>query len=605
VVATVLDNHRHLQNGTFARPVGSSAASTLLTHEAPSPVLARGGDRYGIIGIAPRACARLGSTRDSEDSHIAFCFARAICPSDVCRCALGYYAGAAGEKFTDSLVAGFAGREEKLMSKDAVQPVLVDDRRRWRALIVLCLGVLMIMVDTTIVNVALPSIRQDLHFTETSLAWVVNSYMLTFGGTLLLGGRLGDVYGQRKLFLIGIALFTIASLGCGLAATPVMLVGARTLQGLGGAIVAAVALSLMMGMFTTRTERAKAMAVYGFISYGGASIGLLLGGALMSGLQWPWVFLVNLPVGVAVYLLSLSLLPHRRVEPSSGALDIWGAVTVTSSLMLAMYLVSNVTAAGWTSVQTLALMACVAALLAAFFMVERRVPRPLMPPSIFTRNLSILCVVAVLWATGVRAWSFISPLYMQLVLGSRPAQIAAAFLASTVISAAFSLGLSARLVSRFGIKIPLGAGMLLGAAGLALLAHAPVQGSVLIDVVPSMALLGLGTGIVFSPLLIAAMSNVAPSESGLVSGIINTASLMGGALGLAVLASLCAARTNHLLALGASTPVALTGGYHLALLAGVVCASAAALLGTALLRTKILHSPEPVKLDAAVTSEGD
>src|SRR6059058_2427024 len=242
----------------------------------------------------------------------------------------------------------------------------LDSRTRWFALFVLCGGSLMIVLDTTIVNVALPSIRQDLGFSQTSLAWVVNAYLLTFGGFLLLGGRLGDLFGHRRLFLIGIALFTLASIACGLSTSQGLLVGARAIQGLGGAVVSAVGLSLMMSLFTEPAERAKAMGVFGFVMAGGGSIGVLLGGVLTSALNWHWIFLVNLPIGVAVFVLSLVLLPPGRSSAPAASLDIAGAVTITASLMLAVYAIVNGNQAGWTSGQTLGLLAAAAVLLAIF-----------------------------------------------------------------------------------------------------------------------------------------------------------------------------------------------------------------------------------------------
>jgi EmrB/QacA subfamily drug resistance transporter len=464
---------------------------------------------------------------------------------------------------------------------------MIEHHKRWWALIVLCLGVLMIVLDSTIVNVALPSIRQDLQFTQTSLVWVVNAYMLTFGGCLLLGGRLGDIYGYRKLFLFGITLFTVASLACGLANTQGLLITARAVQGLGGAIVSAVSLSLIMNMFPDAAERAKAMGVYGFVCAGGGSIGLLLGGVLTSALNWHWIFLVNLPIGVAVYALCLPLLSNSRAEVADRRLDIWGAVTVTSSLMLAVYAVVNGNEAGWTSAQTLGLLAGAAALLVTFLAIEARVPAPLMPLGIFRlRNFVIANIVAVLWAAAMFAWFFLVSLYLQLVLGYRPLQLGLAFLPANIIMAVFSLGLSARLIARFGIRKPLTVGLLFGAMGLALLARAPVDGDLMMDVLPGMVLLGLAAGISFNPLLIAAMNDFAPSESGLASGVVNTAFMMGGALGLAILASVAAARTTTLLTDGAAMKVALNSGYHLGLLLGALAAVAATMLGT-LLRTKM------------------
>ncbi|MCJ0766054.1 DHA2 family efflux MFS transporter permease subunit [Variovorax terrae] len=464
-------------------------------------------------------------------------------------------------------------------------PQPLDARKRWLALMVLCLGVLMIVLDTTIVNVALPSIRADLGFSETALVWVVNAYMLTFGGFLLLGGRLGDLFGHRRLFLLGIAFFTLASLACGLANSQGLLIAARAVQGLGGAVVSAVALSLIMNLFTEPAERAKAMGVYGFVCAGGGSIGVLLGGLLTSTFSWHWIFLVNLPVGVAVYALCLAVLPDARAQAAGQRLDVAGAVTVTASLMLAVYAVVNGNEAGWASAQTLGLFAAAAVLLALFLGIEAGVQAPLVPLGLFRlRNLATANVVGILWAAAMFAWFFISALYLQLVLGYSPLQVGLSFLPANLIMAVFSLGLSARMVMRFGIRTPLAAGLLLATVGLALFARAPVNGSFIADVLPGMTLLGLGAGIAFNPLLLAAMSDVDPGESGLASGVVNTSFMMGGALGLAVLASLAAARTDRLLATGADAAAALNAGYQLAFVVGAVFAATAALLGAALLR---------------------
>jgi EmrB/QacA subfamily drug resistance transporter len=464
--------------------------------------------------------------------------------------------------------------------------VPLDNRKRWLALMVLCLGVLMIVLDTTIVNVALPSIRTDLGFSETSLVWVVNAYMLTFGGFLLLGGRLGDLYGHRRVFLAGLVLFTLASLACGVSTSQGLLVAARAVQGLGGVVVSAVSLSLIMNLFTEPADRAKAMGVYGFVCAGGGSIGVLLGGLLTSTLSWHWIFLVNLPIGVAVYALCVALLPAARGHAHGEKLDVAGAVTVTLSLMLAVYGVVNGNEAGWTSAQTLGLLGAAVVLLAAFIAIESRVQHPLMPLGLFRlRSVSVANVVGVLWAAAMFAWFFISALYMQLVLNYTPMQIGLAFLPANIIMAVFSLGLSAKIVMRFGIRKPLAAGLWLAAIGLALFARAPVDGSFVIDVLPGMMLLGLGAGMAFNPVLLAAMSEVSPADSGLASGVVNTAFMMGGALGLAVLASAAAARTASMEAAGAQLPLALTGGYNLAFLVGAVFAAAAGLIGALLLRS--------------------
>ena len=462
----------------------------------------------------------------------------------------------------------------------------IDGQRRWLALYILCLGDLMIVLDTTIVNVALPSIRGDLGFSPTSLAWVVNAYLLTFGGFLLLGGRLGDLFGHRRLFLIGVSLFTVASIGCGLSTTQGLLIGARAVQGLGGAVVSAVALSLIMNLFTEPAERAKAMGVFGFVMAGGGSIGVLLGGVLTDTLNWHWIFLVNVPIGAVVYVLSLRLVPASRGSAAPGRLDVAGAVTVTSSLMLAVYAIVKGNDVGWTSGRTLGLLGGAVALMAVFLGIEGRVRAPLMPLRLFRlRNVATANVVGILWAAAMFAWFFLSALYLQRVLGYSPLQVGLAFLPANLIMGAFSLGLSAKLVMRFGIRSPLAAGLLLAAVGLALFVRAPVNGSFVVDVLPSMILLGFGAGMAFNPVLLAAMSDVAPEESGLASGVVNTAFMMGGALGLAVLASLAASRTDSLRSSGDGPLVALAGGYHTALLVGAVFAAAAAVVGAAFLRT--------------------
>jgi EmrB/QacA subfamily drug resistance transporter len=467
----------------------------------------------------------------------------------------------------------------------------IEGRRRWLALIVLCSGSLMIVLDSTIVNVALPSIRQDLGFSEASLAWVVNAYLLTFGGFLLLGGRLGDLFGQRRLFLIGIALFTVASLACGLANTQHLLVAARTVQGLGGAVVSAVALSLVMTMFTEPGERAKAMGVFGFVAAGGGTLGVLLGGILTDTLDWHWIFIVNLPVGVVVFALCLVLLPGGGGIATPERLDAAGAVTVTTALMLATYAIVNGNRTGWTSAQTIGLLAGAVLLLAAFVAIEARVGAPLVPLGLFRlRNVTTANIVAILWAAAMFAWFFLSALYLQLVLGYSPLRVGLAFLPTNLIMGAFSLGLSAKIVMRFGIRRPLAVGLSLSALGLALFARAPVDGSFATDVLPSMILLGCGAGVSFNPLLLAAMNDVPPAEAGLASGVVNTAFMMGGALGLAVLASLAASHTQDLQASGAGALAALNGGYHVAFLAGAVFALSAGAIGGAVFRVG-LHEP--------------
>jgi EmrB/QacA subfamily drug resistance transporter len=463
---------------------------------------------------------------------------------------------------------------------------VTDTRTRWLALAVLCLGDLMIVLDTTVVNVALPSIRDDLGFSQASLAWVVNAYVLTFGGLLLLGGRLGDLFGHRRLFVAGIGLFTLASLACGVSWTQGMLVASRAVQGIGGAIVAAVALSLIMTLFTEPAERAKAMGVMGFVFAGGGSAGVLLGGVLTDVLTWNWIFLINLPVGIAVIALSLLLLPGGGGRAGERRLDVAGAVTVTGALLLAVYAVVNGNERGWESAATLVPLGAAAALLAAFLVLESRVASPLVPLGLFRlRSVAVANVVGILWSAAMFAWFFLAALYLQLVLGYRPLEVGLAFLPANLIMGAFSLGLSARLVLRFGFKPPIVAGMTLVAAGLALFARAPVDGGFLADVLPGMLVLGIGVGMAMNPVLLAAMSDVAPEQSGLASGVVNTAFMMGGALGLAVLASVAASTAG-----ANATLAALVDGYRAAFLLGALFSAAAALVALVLLRRE--HAPE-------------
>jgi EmrB/QacA subfamily drug resistance transporter len=480
----------------------------------------------------------------------------------------------------------------------------LDRRTAWLALYVLCLGDLMIVLDATIVNVALPSIRADLGFTEASLAWVVNAYLLTFGGFLLLGGRLGDLFGHRRLFLAGIALFTAASLACGLSGSQGVLVAARAVQGLGGAVVSAVALSLIMMLFQEPAERAKAMGFFGFVMAGGGSIGVLLGGVLTDLFSWHWIFLVNLPVGVLVFALSLPLLPAGKGEAASGRLDVAGAVTVTTALMIAVYAIVNGNGNGWLSTETLGLLALAVVLFAAFLVIESRVSSPLVPLRLFRlRNVAVANTVGILWSAAMFALFFLSALYLQLVLGYDPLHVGLAFLPANLIMGAFSLGLSARIVMRFGVRAPIGIGMAMVSLGLALFARAPVDGHFATDVLPMMVLLGVGIGMAMNPVLLAAMSEVEPSESGLASGVVNTAFMMGGALGLAVLASLAAWRTASLQGSETAT-AALNSGYHLAFLIGAAFALLASIVAVVGFREQALQ-PHGERAPALSTAEAD
>jgi EmrB/QacA subfamily drug resistance transporter len=451
----------------------------------------------------------------------------------------------------------------------------MEGRSRWLALLVLCFGDLMIVVDMTIVNVALPSIKDDLGFSQTSLAWVVNGYLLTFGGFLLLGGRLGDLFGQRKMFLAGIGSFTAASAACGLANSQELLVVARAVQGLGGALVSAVALSLTMTLFTEAADRAKAMGIFGFVLAGGGAVGVLLGGFLTE-ISWHWIFLVNLPIGIAVFVLSLRLLPGVPGHAAGGRIDVVGAVTITAALMLAVYAIVNGNDTGWTSAQKLGLLGVSLVLLAGFLVLESRLSEPLMPLGIFrNRTVSTANVVGILLSAGMFAYFFFSALYLQQILGFTPLEVGLAYLPGTLLWGAVSIR-SDKLVMRFGIRPPLVTGLVLMGLGLVLLTQTSTDGSFASDILLPTVLASLGAGIAFNPLLLAAMSGVAPTEAGLASGVVNTAFMMGGAVGLAVLASLADSETTGLLSSGTGVADALNGGYHAAFLAGAIFTFASA-----------------------------
>ncbi|SDN80099.1 drug resistance transporter, EmrB/QacA subfamily [Nocardioides szechwanensis] len=467
-------------------------------------------------------------------------------------------------------------------------------RSRWLALYVLCLGDLMIVLDSSIVNVALPSIQSDLGFSQSALAWVVNAYLLTFGGFLLLSGRLGDLLGSKRVFQGGVVSFTVASVACGLAPTSELLVLGRAVQGLGGAAVSAVALSLIMGLFSEAGERAKAMGFFGFVMSGGGAVGVLLGGVLTGLFSWHWIFLVNVPVGIAVWFAARRVLPDDEVVPQEGRLDISGAALVTVALMVSVYAIVGGNEAGWTSARTLLLLGLGVLLLAGFVAREATASNPLVPLRLFgLRNVSVSQVVGVLWAGAMFAWFFLAALYLQQVLGYEALEVGLAFIPTSVVMAFCSLRVSDRLVMRFGIRPPLVVGLTLAATSLALFSQAPVGGRFVTDVLPSMVLLGAGAGIAFNPVLLAAMGDVEPHESGLASGVVNTSFMMGGALGLAVLVSISSARTESLLTGGASEVAALNGGYQVAFGVGAGCALLAAVVGGVFLRPKPMMGGDP------------
>ncbi len=462
----------------------------------------------------------------------------------------------------------------------------MTERNRWIALYVLCAGMLMIVLDITVVNVALPSIQSDLGFTQSSLAWVVNAYLIAFGGLLLLAGRLGDLIGRRRVFLAGLALFTVASAACGLASSQAVLVGARFVQGIGGAMTSAVILGMIVTMFPEPREQAKAMGVYAFVASAGGSVGLLAGGVLTQSLDWHWIFFVNIPIGIATGLLARRLL---EADPGIGlreGADVPGAVLITAALMLGVYtIVKPAAEQGWGSGAAIGLGAASLALLAAFVAREATARNPLVPLAIFrSRNVAGANLIQALTVAGMFGMFFMGSLYLQLVLGYDPLQIGLAFLPATLIMGLLSFRFAEPVVMRFGARRALIAGMALVVAGLALFTRAPVNGDYAQHVLPVMLVLGLGIGVCFPALMTLAMSGATREDAGLASGLVNTTAQVGGALGLAVLATLAASRSDDLLVDGTARLAALTSGYHRAFLVGALLVAAAVAVAAKVLR---------------------
>lgn len=477
------------------------------------------------------------------------------------------------------------------------------DRRRWLALIPLGLGTLIVVLDGTVLSVSLPSIRKDLGFDESSLTWVVNAYMLAYGSLLLLSGRLGDIYGPRKLFLCGVSLFTVASLICGFASTQALLILGRALQGFGGSVMTAVSLALAMSMFSAIGERARVIAILGFVGVAGGSIGVVLGGIVTSVLGWHWVFLINGPIGVLVSALCFSLLPVANTSLKTQRVDIWGAVTITASLGTALYAVASAGEANFLSARTLGLLACSLVLLAAFLIIEVRVPMPLMPLDVLkNRSLAVATIICGLSSLGALSWSYMSTLYMGGLLGYSPLRISLVFLPASIVGAVFSLGLSAKLISGLGVRWSVGGGLLLGTMGLLLFAGAIANGATAKELLLCMILVGIGGSVASNALSVAIMSDVPMSEVGLASGIINTVSLMAGTIGLAIFARVAGSHASHLLASGASNGAAMAGGYRIAFVANAACAFLAAIAGAALLRTRLQDANEAVPAGVATVA---
>jgi EmrB/QacA subfamily drug resistance transporter len=473
------------------------------------------------------------------------------------------------------------------------------DRTRWLALYVLCAGMLMIVLDATIVNVALPSIQDDLGFSQNNLAWVINAYMIPFGGLLLLAGRMGDLLGQRRVFLFGLTIFTAASLLCAASQNQEMLIGARFIQGFGGALASAVILGMIVTMFPEPAAQAKAIGVYGFVASAGGSIGLLLGGVLTDAISWHWIFFINLPIGIAVAFLAKRVVANPTGIGLSAGADFPGAVLLTSSLMLGVFTILQIEKWGWVDTRTLVLSAISALLLALFIHRQATIANPLMPLRLFrSRNVAGSNVLQALLVAGMFGMFFLGALYLQQVLDYTPLEVGFAFLPTTIVMGGLSLGLSEKLIMRFGPRTTLIPGVCLVVIALLLFARTPVEGDYLTDLLPPFLLIGIGVGTSFPAIMTLAMSGATPEDAGLASGLVNTSMQVGGAVGLALLATLSTERTQSLLDSGESQAQALTSGYHVAYLIGAGLAAIAVAIAVFVLRA-------PAPQEMPVPQEGD
>ncbi|HEY6729777.1 MAG TPA: DHA2 family efflux MFS transporter permease subunit [Solirubrobacterales bacterium] len=459
------------------------------------------------------------------------------------------------------------------------------DRTRWLALYVLCAGMLMIVLDATIVNVALPSIQDDLGFSQSNLAWVINAYMIPFGGLLLLAGGMGDLLGQRRVFLVGLAIFTTASLLCAASQNEEMLVGARFIQGIGGALASAVILGMIVTMFPEPAAQAKAIGVYGFVASAGGSIGLLLGGILTDAISWHWIFFINLPIGIAVAYLAKRLVANPDGIGLSAGADYPGAALITGSLMLGVFTILRIEPWGWSDTRVFILGLVSLALLALFIHRQATIANPLMPLRLFrSRNVAGSNVLQALLVAGMFGMFFLGALYLQRVLGYSPLEVGLAFLPTSLLMGVLSLGLSEKLIMRFGPRNTLIPGVSLVVVALLLFARTPVDGNYVTDLLPPFLLIAIGVGTSFPSIMTLAMSGATKEDAGLASGLVNTSMQVGGAIGLAVLATLSAERTQSLLDDGESLASALNSGYHVAYLVGAGFAAIAVAIAVFVLR---------------------
>jgi EmrB/QacA subfamily drug resistance transporter len=471
-----------------------------------------------------------------------------------------------------------------------------SDRRRWVALGVVCLGMFMITIDASIVNVALPAIQRQLHLSQADLTWVVNAFLITFGSCLLLAGRLGDLIGRRRVFLLGLAVFTVSSALCGLAGNPDLLIAGRFLQGIGAALTASAVVALIVTEFPRADERAKAMSAYIFVAVGGGSLGLLVGGILTQTISWHWIFFINVPIGIVTFLLGRVLIRENVGLGLGRGVDWAGSLMITVALMVGIYAIVEVTSYGWLSVHTLVVGGASAALLVGFVVLESRLANPIVPLRIFRiPTLTRSSIIRGLLNTGMFSTFFLGALYLQNVIGYTPIQTGLAFLPTSLSMAVLSAGITARLMTRFGPKRVLLPGMVAATVGLLLLSRLGVQVDYWTQLFPAYLLLGLGAGCSFLPLLSIAMRDVPEEDAGLGSGVVNVSMQVAAAVGLAVLGTVASNRSRVLLASGAAPRSALTGGYHLAYLIAAACTAVGTVTAVVLLGGPRQTAPDPAE----------
>jgi EmrB/QacA subfamily drug resistance transporter len=475
-----------------------------------------------------------------------------------------------------------------------------QDRRRWIVLALIVVAQFMVVLDVAIVNVALPSIKTDLHFSQVSLQWVITAYSIVFGGVLLLGGRLADLFGRRRLFMVGLTLFTVSSLLDGLAWSEGTLIAFRMLQGLGAALLAPAALSILTTTFKEGRERNRALGIWGAVSGSGGAAGVLLGGVLTSGLSWSWIFYVNVPVGVAVIAAAPFLLPESRAGLSQRHFDLPGAASITGGLMLLVYAMTRAAQHGWGTAESIVLLATSAGLIAAFFAIEARSPAPLLPLRLFRlRTLSGSNAGALMLGAAVFSQFFLLTLYMQEVLHYSAVTTGIAYLALTITIIVFS-GVAQALVTRVGVRWVLPAGLALSTVALVLFAQLPVHGHYFTDLLPAFLISGVGLALAFVPMSIGALSGVHPADAGVASGLLNTGQQVGGAIGVAIATTVATTVTTHYLTThtGASPlgGAALMAGFQVAFYALAGIAAAGAILAAILLEPKSAQNREPIAL---------